>query len=364
MSYLPESGYRRLLVIICYMLAGGTLLYITFQYLIGLVLPFVIAWLIALFLRPVISYLHQKTKLPEKLLSLVLVVGLLSLVCCGFFAALNRVYREIVGLLGELNDSADRVMESIFDFVHSITERIPLIESFGIENDMLYSAVRDILKSTLAALSARLPELIVGLIRILPGLLFFTIILIMASYYIIADFPSINRNLAAQLPDALRKKAALLREKLTDTGFKYLRAYLLMLLFTFAQLLVGFVILDFDYAFTIALVIAVIDVLPVLGVGTVLIPWSGIFLLRGMYYEGFGLLIMFAVISVVRQVIEPRVIGISCGLSPLITLISMYAGFKAFGMIGILVMPMLAILIKDLNDSEVLTVWRKLEDER
>ena len=361
MTYLPESGYRRLLVISFYLIAGGALFYITFKYLLGLVLPFVIAWLVALILRPVITYLHKKTRLPEKLLSLVLVVGLLALVGFGLFAALNRIYNEIVGLLGELSDSADSIMDSIFDFIDSFTARIPLIDGIGMNSDSIYSTVSEMLKSTLSALSSRLPDIIAALIRILPGFLFFTIILIMASYYITADFPSINRSIAAQLPMGFRKKTALLREKLVETGFKYLRAYLLMLLFTFAQLLVGFVILDFDYAFTIALVVAAVDVLPVLGVGTVLVPWSGILLLRGMYYEGFGLLIIFAAVSVVRQIIEPRIIGMSCGLSPLVTLISMYAGFKAFGVVGMLVMPMLAILLKNLNDSGVITLWRKSE---
>lgn len=353
MTYLPESGYRRLLVICFYLIAGSVLFYITFRYLIGLVLPFMIAWLIAFILRPVITYLHKKTKLPEKLLSLILMIGLLILVGFGLFAALNRMYSEIVGLLGELSDNADSMMERIFDFLDSLTDRIPLIAD--INRDVIYSTLREMLKSTLAAISSKLPDFIVLLIRFLPGFLFFTIILMMAAYYIVVDFSSINRKMMAHLPVWLSLKISDCKDKLVETGLRYLRAYMLMLLFTFAQLLVGFVILRLDYAFTLALVIAAIDVLPVLGVGTVLLPWSCILLLRGMYYEGFGLLIMLAVITVVRRMIEPRIIGMSCGVSPLVTLISIYAGFKAFGVVGMLVMPMLVILLKNLNESGVLT---------
>ena len=115
---------------------------------------------------------------------------------------------------------------------------------------------------------------------------------------------------------------------------------------TFCELFVGFSVLSVEYSFLLALVISTVDILPALGVGTVLIPWSVIELLTRDFKTGFGLLILWAVITVVRQIIEPKIVGGSLGLHPLVTLIGMYVGFRLFGIIGLLASPALAVAAK------------------
>jgi predicted PurR-regulated permease PerM len=115
---------------------------------------------------------------------------------------------------------------------------------------------------------------------------------------------------------------------------------------TFAELFIAFLIIRIEYSFVIALLIALIDVLPVLGAGAVLIPWGIISMVFGNYSVGIPILISYAVITVVRQIIEPRIVGKFIGLPPLAALASMYIGLKLMGVIGLFVFPVGAIVVK------------------
>ena len=127
----------------------------------------------------------------------------------------------------------------------------------------------------------------------------------------------------------------------------YLRAYLLLFLLTFSEVLIGLLILRQHYAFLIALLVAVVDILPVLGAGTVLIPWAIALLLFRQYSLGFGLLILYGVITIVRQIVEPYALGSRLGLHPLLSLLSMFTGFQVFGIPGMLLGPGVAMLIRE-----------------
>ena len=131
-----------------------------------------------------------------------------------------------------------------------------------------------------------------------------------------------------------------------DVFHKYIKAYGILLLLTFALLLVGFWILRVEYAFLLAFLIALADLLPIIGVGTILIPWGIVMLLQKQFYLGFGLLLLYLVISLIRQVAEPKVLGKSLGLHPLLTLFATYVGFSLFGVLGMILAPVVALLVK------------------
>ena len=135
-------------------------------------------------------------------------------------------------------------------------------------------------------------------------------------------------------------------------------AYMLIMTITFGELLLGLLFLRVDYAVLIALVVAVLDILPIIGTGTILIPWGIIEIIKANYALGAGILVLCAVISVVREVIEPRIVGSRLGLSPLLSLVLMYAGLKLFGVLGMFVVPLTMIYLKFLNDTDRIALWR------
>ena len=136
------------------------------------------------------------------------------------------------------------------------------------------------------------------------------------------------------------------------------KAYFTLMTLTFIELSLALLILNIDYAVTLALIISVIDLMPVLGVGTALIPWAVVELIIGNYALGIGLLISYVIILIVRQIVEPRIVGKHIGLHPLITLISMYAGLKIFGAVGLFLLPMLVMFLKYLQDLGTLQLWK------
>ena len=133
---------------------------------------------------------------------------------------------------------------------------------------------------------------------------------------------------------------------------QYLRAYCVLFAITLGELVIGFLILRVRYVLLIALLVALLDFLPIFGVGTVLIPWAIISLIAGNTALGVGLAVLYVVITVIRQIIEPRVVGKSLGLHPILMLISLYAGLKLFGVIGVFAGPAVALCAKALLTHE------------
>ncbi len=356
MNYLPEKGYKRVIVLSFYTLLIIISFYIFFEYVIKLIYPFIFAWLIAFILFPLVKKISKASRIPQKIIGVLLVTALLLLAGTLMFFILNRIYTEIREIVFELSDSS-AITDTIYGFISSLSDKLPIIDAFG-DGDYLMTVVSDMISSAMSSLSSKLPEYLTSIISALPGIIFSSTVMIIASYYICSDYQEINSFISAQLPDKIVSFIRLAKDNIAKTGSGYIRAYLVIILVTFAQLLTGFTILRINYAFTIAVVVAFVDILPIIGVGTVLIPWSVILFLNGDRFTAIGLIIIFIIVSIVRQFVEPRIIGISLGLHPLVTLISMYAGLKLFGFIGIIILPLTVIILKKLNDSGTVHLWK------
>ena len=198
----------------------------------------------------------------------------------------------------------------------------------------------------------------------IPKMFLDTIIIIISAFYLSNDFKKVNGFFAAQLPEKVRDFGKIIKREFASTTGKYIKAYSLIIFITFAELFVGFTILDIRYAFVLAIVVAIVDILPVLGTGTVLIPWAIYSLITGDLFHGIGLLILYLVITIIRQVMEPKIVGSYIGLYPLVTLMCMYAGMQVMGVFGLFLFPITVIILKNLNDSGAIKLWKNPpEDE-
>jgi sporulation integral membrane protein YtvI len=347
---------RKIAVIVLYIILIFACIYVFFRYILNLISPFVIAWIVALMIQPIVTVICKKTQIPRKFISVILVLFFMFVIGFVMFFTGERLLYELKAIVDNLTYNTEEILNIVFNFIYKTSDKIPFLNTFNHEN--LYNMTSDLFKNALTSISAKIPAWIAGLFNTLPNAVFFTIILVMAAFYICADFNGINRFLALQLPKRAVDFIIEVKKHLKSTGLKYIRAYAFMIVITFFQLLIGFSILKIDYSFTIALITAALDILPVIGVGTVLIPWSVVLLISGDYYIGFGLLIIFCIVSLIRQFIEPKIIGVSLGLNPLVTLISMYAGYKIFGFGGLILMPVFVIILKNLNDSGTITLYR------
>ena len=352
MSYIPKEGYKKVLVIFAYTVIFVAVLYFVLKYLLKPLSPFIIAWLIAMLLRPSVNAISRRTGISKKIVSFVSILFLFILILGIFIALFGRLISEMRGLAEHLMSDAAGTVDDVFDYIEGLSEKLPLFDKIKNKEaaEHLKQAIISMIENTVSKSSAKIPEAVMSFAAALPSRILFTVVLVLATFYMGNSVDKINSFIAGLLPEASRHYLFEAKRKLFGTGAKYIKAYLFLLFITFIQLLIGFICLEIPYALILAAVIALIDILPVLGVGTVLVPWAAILLIQGNTYTGVGLLIIFAVIWVIRQITEPKIVGHTIGISPLATLISIYLGFRLLGFWGIFIFPMSVIFIKNLWD--------------
>lgn len=332
-------------------LVGG---YLFLKYAAGIFLPFLLAWGVGAIIHPMVDRLHRRWHVPTGLCTVVLMLLLLSLVTALLIAVGDRLLSEVRGLLLWLEEDSAAVGERItqwFGQMREITSRIPWLARLrrvdGLEQvlDRVDDLVNGMIRSALSDLSAKIPEWIGRTVRAVPSIAIFSVVTLMASFYFSADLHRIHEAMCRVLPPALRRRLPAWKNRLGEILRQYVRAYLLILVITFFELYIAFTILGVDYAFLIAALTALLDILPVFGVGIVLLPWAAVLLLSRRFYVGIGLLVTYALIMIVRQIIEPRVVSGALGLHPLLTLFCMYAGYRLFGILGMMIAPAAAIVL-------------------
>ncbi len=317
-------------------------IFLAVKYLIPLLLPFIIALLIAAVLRYPIKILEKRTKLSPRLLSAILVSAVIFLLGFLIFLAVNRLITELEGFFISLGENSDKYISNFFGFIDRLAEKIPFINATGAD---LSQTVSEAVQNMLTQATSRLPSIVAGIITMLPQILLFAVILILASYYFCADFDAVKQRLFSLLPEKAQKGIKDFKARLAKTGIKYLKSCLIILLITYFELLAGFLMLGIPYSFTLSLLVAAVDMLPIFGVGTVLVPWAIWCQLSGDTYTAIGLVIIFTVVTVIRRFIEPKIISSGIGLTPLTTLLAMYIGFRLFGLTGLILSPLAAVLI-------------------
>ena len=318
-------------------------------------MPFLVALGLSVVIRPLAVRFSRRTHIPQKLCAVVLLLVTIGGTLLLFGILCERLVLELghllERLLGEGGSVADSVQSSV-DFFGTLTSKIGFLRR--IEAGTRFSALRDgfnemmtdLLSGALSSLSGEIPRLAGRVIAALPTVLLVTLITVIAGFYFCIDGERILSAVASLLPARQRARLPILRERVQRISWKYLRAYLLLWCLTVVELLVGFAILGVDYALLLALVIAFVDLLPILGVGTVMIPWAVVVLIQGNYGLGLGLVILYGVVMLLRQIVEPHLLGQSLGLHPLLTLFATYAGWQLLGVWGMLLAPFVALLVK------------------
>ena len=345
---MKDIRWERIAAILICILSGGAVAYLLFCYVLPLILPFLLAYVISCLVRPIANKFATRTHLPRGLCATVLLLLVFGLGGWGIWAGSVRLVTELGNLVERLlsDGGISDAMDTLMLWAENIGARFGLLSAGEGDVQAFYDAIVQMVGNILSSVAARLPELATSLFSALPSVLFFLVVSVVACFYFCTDGVQITHYLSAFLPQKWRQKLPQIGNAMRDILRKYIKAYGILLALTFALLLIGLWILRIEYAFLLAFLIALADFLPVIGVGTILIPWGIVMLLQKNFYIGFGLLILYLVISLVRQVAEPKVLGKSLGLHPLLTLFATYVGFSLFGIVGMILAPIAALLVK------------------
>jgi sporulation integral membrane protein YtvI len=199
---------------------------------------------------------------------------------------------------------------------------------------------------------------IINTLSALPKLAIFFLISIVATFFIAKDEEKIANAILHQLPLTMRQKFLSLKNNLFSALIGFLKAQLIILTITFIESLIGLNIIGVRYAFLISVFVSIVDILPVLGTGSVYVPWAIISILMGNTKMGISLLILYGIIVPVRYLVEPKIIGHQLGIHPLLTLMSMFVGIKLFGVGGVILGPTIVVIIKAFQNSGILPRFR------
>ena len=311
------------------------------------VMPLLLAILISTAMGPLVRMLSGTNRSGEKVrgglprkvaVLLVMLIVFTLLITVGFFI-IQGVVSELISLAESLPAKIPQWMESLDQLGQQISAQFPIIST---EN----------LASIIQSLSGHLTESIttiaasaVSFVTQMPAIILFIVFTIMSTYFFSVSRFSIMRNLKRQLPQSWQETAQHLYGTLAKALFGWLKAQFIILCCMFLVMFIGFTILNVHYALLIALGIAVMDALPILGSGLVMIPWIGYQLFFGSLPMGIGLALIYVLLIFTRQSIEPRVVGGQFGLPPLWTMCAMYAGFRLFGFIGLFLGPLTLLLM-------------------
>jgi len=319
---------------------------------IGFVLPFIFAYLISRLIIPVTDFLESRIKFPKKLgtiLVLLLMIGSLGfLVFTIFYQGVYSFQRlsYLIPSVIEGNFTLPRWITNLADFYYALPE------SFREFVVMITNNLRSNIYTILEPATQAVINAATSIAKALPNIAIFTVVMILSTYFICVDSKKISDFFKSIVPASFAERAIYVKNDLLRACGGYLRAQLILMCVTFTVLLIGFTVLGVDAAAFAAFVVAIIDLIPVLGTGTVLIPWAIISLFSGRYFFAIGLVIIYAAAFLIRHISEPKIVSTQIGLNPLITLVSVYVGLRLMGIFGMILGPIVTIIIINFIKSE------------
>ncbi|MBO5313629.1 MAG: sporulation integral membrane protein YtvI [Clostridia bacterium] len=323
------------------------LIYVLFKYFLRIALPFLLSYTVVSLVRPTIDKICKKTRASRLFVTIFVLTLSAVLLLVGLSLLLGAITEQIGNIANSLVENLsmeNNYITKLFEFISGLEERIPFISS--LTNESIYSIVTEMITEGVKSLSLKVTGWVASAIASFPEIMVTVIVMLLSLFYFAKDYDKIGMGLMSLLPKSISEKMPKIKNDILLVVSKYLKSYLLLLLITFAELFAGFLILGIENSFVLALIIAFVDILPILGVGTVLIPWAVILFIGGKTQLGIGILIVFLVVYVARQYAEPKIVSTQMDVHPLLTLFSMYAGLKLAGITGLIFAPLVAFIVK------------------
>lgn len=382
----PETVERRraVLINVAYIALVLGAFYLFMKYAFWTVAPFIFAFVLAVALQRPTNFLSKKTHIKKGIVSVIAVLLIIALLVTLIALVGARVVTEAKGLASTLGEWLKKLPDYVKGWEESLyrlAERLPgglkssveeAIKSLS-DKLLLSSEERAALRTQNGESSAGInllsllkPSLsgVWSTAKQIPSILVGMLLFIIAACFMTAGYDGIVGFIKNQLTPQKRRTLSKTKKIVVSSMGKLVKSYALIMLVTFFEMLIGLGVLKIigvyksGYIFIIAIITAIVDILPVLGTGTVVIPWAVFSLINKSYGLGIGLLVIYACITVIRQIIEPKIVANNLGIPAIVSIMGMYIGVQLFGFIGIFIMPIMITVLKVLNDDGVIHIWR------
>ncbi len=309
-------------------------------------LPFVIGWIIAWIATPAAKFFEEKLKIKRKMGSAVVIIVVIGGVVLAAYLIGAKLFHELVGFLQDLPtmwQALENDINEIADKFSSLYEKLPVeirdtINGIGAQaSEFGAELVGKISSPTLEAVSSfakKLPTIVIGIIMCL-----------LSAYFFVAERDSFAETVRKLVPDTLQYRLSLMKRSVIGAVGGYFKAQFKIEIWIYLLLVIGFFILDVNYALLIGVGVALLDFLPFFGTGTVMVPWAIIKFLSADYKMTIGILLIWGISQLVRQIIQPKIVGDSIGVPPIPTLFLLYIGYQFGGVIGMIIAVPIGIIV-------------------
>lgn len=347
---------RNFIIQFTYLLIIGSIGFFVTKYVFPLLGPFILGLIIAIIVRNIANFIIKKTGFKHKIIYLIILalfyVLIITLLLMGgtkvadmiriFFNRLPQMYRM-------------DIQPAISNILIAITERFPSLQSVA---EASYQSINQTILNFVEKASNTVLNSVTGVAGTVTSLIISALFTIISSVILTMELKTIETFMKHQMGDRTLQIYENVIYTTGQTAFRFARAYIIIITVTFIELAIGFSILGFANPIVLAALIAVMDALPVIGTGTVMIPWILYMLILGNLKLALSLFILYAVIFVVRQAMEPKVVGSQIGLHPILVLLSLYVGARLFGLGGMFLLPLVLVVLIKLNDDKIISILR------
>ncbi|WP_432665415.1 sporulation integral membrane protein YtvI [Wukongibacter baidiensis] len=316
-------------------------------------LPFIIGWLISIIIEPMVTFLHKKLRIYRGIASFISIIlfvvigGVLISTLGGF------LFSELTKLTDKLPDIAVKTSE-FFTYIDEKFQTLYINIPPNIATS-IYDSLYNFLTS-LTKYFGVLATSTINVVTAIPNFLLFLLFTLLSSFFISKDKEKIYSFFKNHVPEKIynNSKLRILKDDLLSALLGYIRAQLILMTITFTESAIGLTLIGVNYSILFAFIISLVDALPVLGSGSIYIPWIILKLIEADYNTAVFLLILYLTVTIVRQTLEPKILSTQIGLYPLVTLMSIYIGIRLFGFIGIILGPIIVIAIFALQKMDII----------
>ena len=333
--------YKKLILTALCILLILLVAYVFIKYVLSIFLPFLISFVTVCVAKKGIGKISKKTKIPSGVVVFFLSFIILALIvafCVGFIDGIQALIEGAKSELAKENN----IFTILIGKIRELEKKLPFLKKLDNENGGIIAIIAELTKELVKKCSLE----ITTFVTVIPKVVLTSLVTVISLFYFAKDYDRINILAKKKLPKKAYNVSVFLKNNAINILGKYFKSYLLLFFITFAQLLSGFLILNVKSPLPIALLISLLDILPILGSSIILLVWAIVMLLYGNLFLGIGLIFMAVTIYIVRQIVEPKILSKQMDVHPLITLAFIYAGFKISGVLGMIFAPLIPFILK------------------
>lgn len=323
-------------------------------------MPFIVGWLISLIAAPVVRFFEEKFKVKRKAVSAIVIIAVIAVVVLAVYLIGAKLVKEGIGFINEV----PKLWEIVLDEFNQVGKSLEVlyVKLPGDVQDKIQKITSEMgtyFEGIIGNISTPTFEAVGNVAKQIPDIIMAVIICLLSAYFFVADKGYMAQVAEKYVPASIRYNFELIKRSFRKAIGGYFKAQFKIECWIYLLLVIGLLILNVKYALLVGLGIAFLDFLPVFGTGTVMIPWAVITFLGKDYRMTFGLVIIWLVGQLVRQIIQPKIVGDSIGVDAIPTLFLLYIGYKIGGVVGMIFAVPIGIIIANLYEEGVFETTRQ-----